>query len=91
MSDLDVQPHVTPPATAEDGDGDEQHAMLTVSWMGDRESVGADVSLYGDDCQDPARFADAVLRAALGLAHLRGQDHVWALMQRFTAYDGGAP
>lgn len=91
MSDLDVETEITPPEVDEETDGDDSpSARLGVSWISTSEvHYGADTQFFGDDCEDPAKFADALLRTALALANLRGPDHAWETMRRFTTYDGG--
>lgn len=92
MGDLDVETEITPPEVDEDGDDDTPSARLGCSWISTSEvHYGADVQFFGDNCEDPMKFADALLRTALALANLRGPDHAWETMRRFTAYDGGAP
>jgi hypothetical protein len=86
----DVETSVEPPVCDHHGDGGEGSARLTVNLLGaDDVSYDAAVQLYGEAALDPERFADALLRAALAVAHLAGPDHAWAAARRFASYDGG--
>lgn len=90
MSDIDIETEITPPEVDEDDGDDIQSARLNVGWIStDDVHYGADTQFFGDDCEDPAKFADALLRTALALANLLGPDHAWEAMRRFTTYDGG--
>lgn len=83
----EVETEVTPPSTDDDGDGYLPSARLSVSYLSvDETHYDAGVQLFGGDCDDVERFAEALLSAALALAHLRGPDAAWAAMQRFTRY-----
>lgn len=86
---LDLDTQTTPPDTDQNGDEPDGSARLCVSWIGvDDQSTDAAVQLFGDPAADPEAFADAVLRAALGLPTAIGPDHAWALTARLAAYDG---
>ena len=87
MSHVDTE--ITPPDADEDGGGDLQSGRLSVSWMDiDDVAYDAAVQLFGSNAADPQAFAEALLKAGLALAALRGPEHAWAVMQRFAAYDG---
>lgn len=88
MAEIETQ--VSPPEPDQSEEGFEPSARLSVSFL----SVGdvhhdASLQLFGADCEDPDKLANALLGAALALAHLRGPDFAWAVMRRFAAYDGG--
>lgn len=86
---MNVETEITPPEVEEDGDGDDRSARIACHFIGsDDVSYDAAVQLFGDNADDPARFADALLNAALAVAALRGSDYSWAVIQRFAAYDG---
>lgn len=88
----EVETRVEPPAPDEDDDGDSRATRLSVHIIGaDNTSREASVQLFDDAAEDPERIAEALLGASLALAHLCGPETSWAVMQRFSQYQGGAP
>lgn len=87
MSNVDTE--ITPPEADGDGGEDWKTARLSVHLHDVNDvSYEASVQLFGPNATDPQEFADALLKAVLALASLRGPEHAWAVMQRFTTYDG---
>lgn len=85
----DVQTWTEPPEPAQDDEGDTSSARLTIHWIAvDDRSHEAAVQLFGEQANDPEQFAEALLRAAIGLGALIGPAHHWAVTQRLAAYDG---
>jgi len=88
---MTVQISTAPPDTDQhDDDGDpDGSARLAVHWIAvDDQSIDAGVQLFGAQASDPELFADALLRAALGVATAIGPDHAWALTAALIAFDG---
>lgn len=80
---MDVETEIAPPEATEDEDGDSRCVRVQTSLLdvGDTH-YDAGVQLFGDDCDDPDRIAEALLRVTLALGGLYGPDVSWALQQR---------
>ena len=86
---MDVETATYPPVTDEGDEEDIPSARLAVSLVHvDDAHYSAAVQLFGDDANDPERFASALLQISLALGALLGLDYQWAVTQRFAAYDG---
>lgn len=91
MTTPPVETQVTPPEVdnVDDGDGDLPSSRISVTHLDVNDvHYDAGVQLFGTDADDPEKFADALLGAALAVAALKGSDYTWSAMQRFAAYDG---
>lgn len=89
---MDVETEVHPPQPDQDGDEHLPSARLSVSVVHvDDAHYDAAVQLFGDEANDPTRFAAALLQAALALGALLGSDYHWAVMHSLVAYDGTVP
>ena len=83
----EIETQVIPPDTACDGGDEVPSAQVSVSWLDTHDVYRhAAVTLPGESAEDPEKFAESLLSAALALANLCGPDAAWATMQRFRAY-----
>lgn len=89
---MNVETYTQPPEPEIEEEGDDLPASrLGVHFLRvDDTHLDASVQLFGDDAEDPQKFAEALLSATLALAQLAGPDHWWATLQRLAAYDGTA-
>jgi hypothetical protein len=89
---LDLDTQTTPPdTTTDDGDDDEERSLRVSvhAYDGDTgRAIDAGVQLFGDDADNPEKFAAALLDAAFGCAAVRGPSYAWAAAAAFAAFDG---
>lgn len=86
----EIETYVEPDEPSVDGgDGEDERTLrVAVHAYDGADHFDAGIQLFGQDTEDPDRFAQVLLAASLALAALRGSDCEWATRQRFAAYDG---